>query len=622
MADRSKLDPEGDPKRLALEREALALLDGSLTTPGLRPFAKLLRSELANRLGLFGQAQIEIEQAEKLNPPPPPEALLEAKVATLCGRVRYDDARKAIEAAKVGEPLKRLLGLRVALVRRAEKPPGPERKEIDNEAFRIAEQSRAGGGPEGRRALMVIARSIDEPGPDAPPEWWDLLAEGHLRLGDMVRAGRLAAKGGERAEVAGQVEKAAALRYKAGAFLFEAGRFLEADQRLTALIDNPAAPRELRAKAGMLRGLAKGRAVATNDPTASRASYLSALEAQVRDFPDEVSTGEARWLLGQIRLSAGRPDDALALWAGIRHGHARWLESRAIVANRLRDAVEAQRINRDSAAVSAKMELARKSLKAALDEATEGPELVALSLLLARLELIPESGRPQIAIEACDRVLKLAANPDQHRAARRFRIVALAESNRGIEAEKAARAEAGSDDPASLFAALRLLDHAASEAESEVIRRRLGMIARVITSKMIEQLDHLPEGSRDEAHLHHARALLFSGDHAGARKEIAAWGGPVTEVDDELLRELADLYHRLDAFTLAIDAERYRSGRLMPGSLPWFESRYGMALAYFRADRPKDARQLIDATAILHSDLGGGELKVRFERLRQKIGQD
>jgi tetratricopeptide (TPR) repeat protein len=622
IADFARLDPENSSRRQGLEREALGMLDGSPATPALRPFVRLLRGELANRLGLFGQAQIEVEQAEKLDPAPPPEALLEAKVVALSGRTQYDEARKAIESAKVGEPLKRLLNLRIALTRRRERPPGRERRESDDEAFRIAEPFRGATNPEGRRALMELARTIDEPGPDSPPDWWDLLAEGHLRIGDPVRAGRLVAKGGDRAEAAGQLEKAASLRYKAGAYLFEAGKFAEADRRLTQVVDQPAAPRDVKGRAGMLRALARGRAVATRQPDASRASYLAALEALVRDYPDLPTTGEARWLLGQVRLSAGRFDDAMSLWSGIAHGHPRWLESRALIADRLREAVDAQRINRDSAAVIAKMDLARRSLKAAIDQASEGPEVVALTLLLARLELTPDAGRPPVAIEASDRVLKLAAPAEQHQAARLYRMVALAESNRGIEAERAARAEAGLDGLTNVLLSLRLLDRAATEADSETIRRRIGLIARIITSKLIDHIDEIPEGSRDEAHLHHARALLFSGDPAGARKEIAGWGGPVAEVDDELLRELADTYQRLDAFVLAIDAERYRSGRLAPGSLPWLESRYGMALAYYRADRPKDARQLIDATAILHPDLGGGELKTRFERLRQKIGQD
>ena len=70
-------------------------------------------------------------------------------------------------------------------------------------------------------------------------------------------------------------------------------------------------------------------------------------------------------------------------------------------------------------------------------------------------------------------------------------------------------------------------------------------------------------------------------------------------MDDELFRELADLYHRIDKPEKAIEAERFRSSKLTSGSLPWFEARYGMALAYFRADKFKEARQLIDSTSIL-----------------------
>jgi hypothetical protein len=622
IADRSKLDPEADPGRVEREREALGMLDDSLTMPALRPFARLLRSELNNRLGLFGQAQIDVEQAEKLNPPPPAEALLVARVAALIGRTQYDEANKAIASARVGDPLKQLLSLRVVLARRGEKPAGRERKDLDGEAFRISERFRGVNRPEARRGLMELARAIDEPGPDVAPDWWDLLAEGYLRLGDVVRAGRLEGKGGDRAELAGQAEKAAALRYKAGAYLFEAGKFAEADRRLTQVVDQPAAPRDLKARAGMLRGLARGRALAAHDPDSSRSSYLSALEAQVREFPRDLATGEARWLLGQIRLGAGRPEDAMPLWSGIPHDHARWLESRLLIVDRLREAVEDQRINRDSAAVNAKMEAARNSLRAAIDEASEGPELVALNLALARLELTPEAGRPPVALEACDRVLKLAAKPEQHRAARLYRMVALAQSGRALEAERAARAEIKADDLASLLPALRLLNRSAGDADSEAIRRRIGLVARVISTWINEHLDDVPESSRDEAHLQHARALLFAGDPAAARKAIATWGGPLTDIDDELSRELADTYQRLDAFNLAIEAERYRSRRLAPGTLPWFESRYGLALAYYRTDRFKDARLLIDGMAFLHPTLGGGELKVKFERLRQKLGQE
>ena len=55
--------------------------------------------------------------------------------------------------------------------------------------------------------------------------------------------------------------------------------------------------------------------------------------------------------------------------------------------------------------------------------------------------------------------------------------------------------------------------------------------------------------------------------------------------------------------------------------MPWFDARYALALAYFHTGQYKEAAQLIDATAILHPELGGGELHEKFIRLRQRLGE-
>ncbi len=622
IADRARLDPEGLPTRLAAEREARSLLERTMTLPQLRGYAHLLRSELSARLGLLGQAQIEIEQAEKSIPPPPPSAVLEVKVAALTGRSLFDDARKLVAGSKVDEAFKGLLTLRVALAARHDVNAGPSRDAIDAQAFGIAEGLREQNRPEGRRALIELARAIDEPAASAPEGWWDLLAEGQLRLGNPTRAGRLAAKGADRLEAGTQPAAAARLRSRAGACLFEAGQFAEADRVLTRIVDSPAVAADARAKAGMLRALARGRALATRQAGASRESYLSALEAQVRDFPGDQASGEARWLLGKVRLSSGRRDDAIGLWSGIPHGHPRWLEAALAVADLLRQGVEDQRIGREASATRIKLDEARRSIRAALDAATEGAEPAALGLRRARLELIPGAGDPGRALEAADRVLAGPAQADQHRQARLERMVALAELSRFFEAEQVARLEARAGALAETLPALMVLDHAAADSESEILRRKIGLVLKVLTARLVEKLDILSPAERDQGRLRHARALLFAGEPVAARREIVAWGGPSGLDDADLLRDLADVYLRLDAFALAIDVERLRGARLAPGSLPWLESRYGLALAYFRSRRAKDAGQIIDATAILHPELGGGELKGKFERLRQRIEQE
>ena len=116
------------------------------------------------------------------------------------------------------------------------------------------------------------------------------------------------------------------------------------------------------------------------------------------------------------------------------------------------------------------------------------------------------------------------------------------------------------------------------------------------------------------------RALLFTGADREARRSLAAWRGVPQGTSDRLLRDLGDTYNRLEAYSLDIDVQRLRLKNNPAGSLPWFDARYALALAYFHTGKLKEAAQLIDSTAILHPDLGGGVLHDKFIRLRQRLG--
>ena len=110
-----------------------------------------------------------------------------------------------------------------------------------------------------------------------------------------------------------------------------------------------------------------------------------------------------------------------------------------------------------------------------------------------------------------------------------------------------------------------------------------------------------------------------SGDDATARRAVTGWASAPSTNSPDLLRDLAETYTRLEAYELAVDVQRLRSKLAPTGSLPWFDARYGLALTYYRAGKTRDALHLIDATAILHPELGGGELRDKFIRLRQRI---
>ena len=622
LADRTRLRPEADPARAVALREAQGLLDRSINSPQLRAFARLLHAELANRLGQFGPAQVEAEEAEKIDPPPPAVAVADAKIQALVGRRQFAEATQVVDRAAAPTEQKALWTLRIIFGRRQAALSPSDRIATEVEAFQTASAFPASGTAEARRGLMELTRAIDDPSPNSPPEWWELLAEGQLLRLDPARAAVLAAKGADRAELI-QRDRAAPLRFKAGACWFQADRFLDAATTLARVRNDSFASAALRAKAGMLQALAQGRALAVRLPGASRAAYLATLEAQVRDFPDDPVSGEACWLLGQVRQASNRRDEAISLWSKIPHGQPRWLEAQVSAATQAIQQVEDQWTNRDESAIRPRYESARRSIRSALDQATEGAESFQLGMQLARLESIPGVGDPEEAIKVLDRLLRGPASSEQHRQARLSRMVALAEQNRFSDAEAIARTEAKGADLLPALDAIRRLDQVASHAEVDTIRKRTGGLIRLLLDRWIDPIDRTPPEDRDEVQLRFARALLFLGDTAGARRILARWGGPTGRLDDlALLRDLADTYFRLEAYRLAVDVERIRSAKLAAGSPAWFDARYGLSLALFRSDQGKEARKILDATTILHPELGGGETRIKFDRLRQKMSAE
>jgi hypothetical protein len=300
----------------------------------------------------------------------------------------------------------------------------------------------------------------------------------------------------------------------------------------------------------------------------------------------------------------------------------RWLDARLDIARLNQEDLDTLLIGNDRPRVEARYEAARNFLIQNLEQASSDSAKVALELALARLDLTPLVGRPDEARQRCEQILHGASQPEQRDQARRLRLVALAETNHFLEAEREARDEATQALPAELRDIARLLDHIASESESDLRMRQFGLILGTLLNQVLERPDELSEALAAELRLRLCRARLFRGDDIGARRLLSAWNGRPPEDDDGFLKDLADTYFRFEAYPMAIDVERLRLKHLATGSLPWFEARYRLALAEYRAGKNKDALHLIDATAILHPDLGGGQLRDKFLRLRQRIGPD
>jgi hypothetical protein len=623
LADRAELEPAGSAARKAGEAAAMDLLEQPATELGLAGFWHLLKAELLFRGANPAEAGRELEAALQAKPAPPEPEVFAVKIPLLIGQKQFAEAMQAVEASHLEAPIKGLWKVRIRLAELARLPDGEDRRRIHAELFREIRALRGAQASESRLALLELARAGIEPGAGEPPDAWDALADAYQGAGDLAKAAGAAARAADGAAAAGRADAAAGYRLRAGAFSFQAGRFADADAALSRVADDPAAG-PIRPRAGMLRALARGRTLALRAPGASAAAYTEALERQVRDFPAEPVTHEARWLLGELALAASDRRRARDLWAAIPPDSPRWLDARLAIAVLDRDELDRLLINPDRRRLAPSFSQADASLAESIHQARSEDVTARLSLARARLNLVPTAGRPEVARDLCDRVARLPVSPAILYRARLLRMIALVELGRYIEAEREAQTHSDWDLPsehAALLDAVRLLDQGATIAATDLRQRRFGLVLKLILESVLTLDQNFEAAQLIELKMRMTRALLFVGDDLEARRSLSAWKGTPDTDSDRLLRDLGDTYSRLEVYSLDVDVQRLRLQNNPAGSMPWFDARYALALAYYHTGQYKEAAQLIDATAILHPDLGGGELHEKFIRLRQRLGE-
>jgi hypothetical protein len=627
LADRADLDPADSTTRRSLQADALSVLGEPISEPGLRGFADLLKGDLLRRSGHTAQAIALVDEAAGSNPAPPEREVLSVRIPALIDQGRFADAADLIRSSHLEEPAKEHELVRVKLAQRASLPPAADRLKIEQELLGLVKSAGLRTSSDSRLARLALARSGIEGDldPRNAPEAWDILAGSYEMVGDAAKAGRLELRAAARALELGQPQVAAGFRLRGGGFLFQSGNYAEADTVLSSVADDPQSG-PCRARAGMLRALARGRALAAGTPGVTPSSYAEALRRQIHDFPTDPVTAEARWLLGSLLRATGQGDQAITLWNEIRPDMPRWLDARLAAIDLRRSALEARLLTAERKEIADAFRTAQELASESNGQARSESEVAELGLAEARLNLVPSAGKPQRALIILNRLLQLPLTPLQRYRAKLLRTIALVQVGPPyLEAEREAQTHLQWLVPsahAPLLEAIRLVDQCASLAEADLHQRRLGLILRLLVQPVAQDSDedHWTAEERAELKLRLARAYLFLGDERNARAALRGWSGPPQFAADDLYRDLADTYNRLEAYELAIDVARLRLKNLEAGSPSWFDAKYGLALAYFHAGRLKESAQLIDGTAILHPELGGGQLQRKFIHLRQRLG--
>ena len=298
----------------------------------------------------------------------------------------------------------------------------------------------------------------------------------------------------------------------------------------------------------------------------------SALEEQLRDFPDDHRPTKLAGFWASLPLRRGDRQRAETVWSAIALASPRWLDSRLAIAGLDRDELDRQQINPDRHKLMELFDRADHFLERAISQARPEEARAELLLARARLNLSPRVGTPETARDLCERVSRLAPLPAFQYRARLYRLVALVEIGRYVEAERAAQSHASWRNPAdvaALFDAARLLDQCAATAESDLRQRRFGLVLRLMVEPIVTGTDEkLDPDRQSELAMRLTRAFLFTGADREARRSVAAWRGGPQSTDEPLLRDLGDTYNRLEAYSLDIDvrapAVEEQSVRLAP----------------------------------------------------------
>ena len=121
------------------------------------------------------------------------------------------------------------------------------------------------------------------------------------------------------------------------------------------------------------------------------------MTTHLRDFADDPTSGEARWLLGKARLRSGRRDEAFALWGAVARESSRWLESRLAIVETLREEIASQWELGDRAKAESLKREAEAKTGETRARCRDAGERFAVELAKARLDLIPGIGKPRDA---------------------------------------------------------------------------------------------------------------------------------------------------------------------------------------------------------------------------------
>lgn len=484
-----------------------------------------------------------------------------------------------------------------------------------------------------RRAELLLARDVREGTVDGGLPLLVSTAESLYRSARYTESAEVYAEAAQQAEVEGRADQAFDLGFTRAAVLTQAQQFGQASAAFRTLaVQHPSHPRA--AEAHLMSAYTQGRLLASQPTAANQQTYRRILEEHLARFAESETTGEAHWLLGRLEESLRQFREALAHYQRVPLSHPRagqTLEAADRCLKRwMQQQVEAGASSDEVLAKAASFfqQVFRES-RPLVTSATSQLHRDA-GLRLARIWLSASSPRYREAERVLDQLLAElrsasasdSIDPNWLREVHQLLIVSLAGQGQMTAAEEQLR-QTLQGDPGEALELLVALDDVGATTDS-VVQRSLGELQLQLIERLGRERHRFDAAARFKLDRAEARALARAGRTDDA---LAAFNRLKAQRPDDvtLLEAHGELLMSLDrpeTYEAAGAIWRELESKVPPESQPWFRARYNLALSYYKLGDLARCHKLVGVTRVLHPELGGAELKQRFDALWHRSQPD
>jgi hypothetical protein len=460
-------------------------------------------------------------------------------------------------------------------------------------------------------------------------------ARGAYQAGDVEGSLALFQQAAERAVTDGQPLAADELEYTRGSMLIAAERFRDAADVLARLIArSPYGPKTQ--DADLLRAYAVGRLYSAGPAPDLERDYVASLTQHREKYTGTPSAGEATWMLAAFNEAQQQWTQALTLYSTLVEDAARGPAARARVAALYEQILatlrgQAQPVDEweDRAAQDIAAFVRRQP--AAVSEWTAADADMSLRLVRLVLEhrehLYTEADKLLTPVQQAGELQRRAAERDGRpldpewarvlQTAAQWRMISLAGQGRIDDARRVFQ-ELSAADPASLLRLLKGLSSLAAVIPAEH-RAELAHLQLDAAQQLRLQQPDLSPADKHDLDAAIADAYLAAGNILNALPfyERLLQENPRHR---DRLRTVAELRMQLGDPDSLQRAKGYwqRVEKLeQRGSPAWLEARLQVADCAVRLGEKADARKLVALTRLVYPQLGGPELKSRFEAVER-----